>query len=426
MSAFDHLPIASDPNCNTSVKSLFVKRTSVVKLDLDKYTVLRNPNLEYPLRRIAAALLAVSFAAVVLVIGVPVPPAQADDSTNGISGAPSDGTVVDDRSRFSYQVDPGQHLDDFYLVRNTGTTPQSMKLFATDAFNTAKGEFGLLDTKSTPKDAGSWVSFASGQQSIVVPFAPGESKVVSFRLTVPANASPGDHAGGIVISVATPQGNIVVDRRVATRLYVRVKGELRAGLTIGSVAATYRPTLNPFSGTTELKFTVRNNGNVALGANLVARVETYLGIGASELVRASVAEMLPGSTRIVSVAVPGIPQIGYLNPHLSLVPTVDVDALSTGPLRTTQRDVNMFVMPWWLLILIAFASAIWAIIVFRRKRDAVRAKEWITHMESEARQTARDERIPETVGAVNDSTAGTPQIAETSARNGEETPPHGD
>lgn len=370
--------------------------------------MLRNPKLERPLRRIVAALLAVSFAAVVLVIGVPVTTARADDSTNGISGAPSDGTVVDDRSRFSYQVDPGQHLDDFYLVRNTGTTPQSMKLFATDAFNTAKGEFGLLDTKTTPKDAGSWVSFASGQPSIVVPLAPGESKVVSFRLTVPANASPGDHAGGIVISVATPQGNIVVDRRVATRLYVRVKGDLQAGLTIGSVAATYRPTLNPFSGTTVLKFTVRNNGNVALGANMVTQVKTYLGIGASGLVHASVSEMLPGSTRVVSVEVPGVPQIGYLNPHLSLVPTVDPDALSPGALRITERDVNMFVMPWWLLILIALAAAIWAFIILRRKRDAARAQEWIAHMESEARRTAADERIPETVGAPSDSSASGP------------------
>lgn len=400
---FPPTPPAFDPNCNASVKRLFVKRISVVKLYLDNCIVLRNPKLEHPLRRLVAALLAVSFAAVVLVAGAPIVAARADDSTNGISGAPSDGTAVDDRSRFSYQVDPGQHLDDFYLVRNTGTTPQSMKLFATDAFNTAKGEFGLLDTKTPPKDAGSWVSFSNGLPSVVVPLAAGESKIVSFRLTVPANASPGDHAGGIVISVATPQGNIVVDRRVATRMYVRVKGDLQAGLTIGSVAATYRSTLNPFSGTTVLKFTVRNNGNVALGANMVAQVKTYFGIGASGLVHANVAEMLPGSTRVVSVEVPAVPQIGYLNPTLSLVPTVDPDALSPGPLHSTARDVNMFVMPWWLLILIVIAAAIWTFVIFRRRRDAARAKEWIAHAEAEARRMAEDQRIPETVGAPSDS-----------------------
>jgi hypothetical protein len=401
------IPSAFDPNCKASVKRLFVKRISVVKLDLDRCTVLRNPKLEHPLRRIAAATLAASFAAALMVAGAALSAARAADSTNGISGAPSDGTTVDDRSRFSYQVDPGQHLDDFYLVRNTGTTPQSMKVFATDAFNTAKGDFGLLDTKTQPKDAGSWVSFSNGQPSTVLPLASGESKIVSFRLTVPANASPGDHAGGIVISAATSQGNIVVDRRVATRMYVRVKGALQPALTVGSIAANYRPTLNPLFGTTDLKFTVRNNGNVALAANMVAQVKTFFGIGASRLVNASVAEMLPGSTRVVTVEIPGVPQIGYLNPHLSLAPTIDTDALSPGPLRTTVRDVNIFVMPWWLLILIAVAAVLWGFIVLRRKRDAVRAQQWIAHMETEARRTAEDERTPETIGAASGSSAAT-------------------
>ena len=343
--------------------------------------------------------------ATVLVTGGYVMPAQAADSTNGISGAPSDGTAVDDRSRFSYQVDPGQHLDDFYLVRNTGTSAQTMKIFATDAFDAASGAFSLLDTKTAPKDSGSWVKFPNGTSSVDVPLAAGASKIVSFRLTAPADASPGDHAGGIVISVATPQGNIIVDRRVATRMYVRVKGAIQAALTVGNITAAYRPTINPFSGSTVLRFTVRNNGNVALGANLVAQVKSYFGIGASGLVRSSVPEMLPGSTRVVAVEVPGVPQVGYLSPQLSLVPTVDTDALSPGPLRSTTRDTNMFVTPWWLLILIAIAGAIWAFIVFRRRRDATRAGEWIAHMESEARRTAGDERVPQTVGARSESEA---------------------
>jgi hypothetical protein len=398
-----HETTRSNPNCNTSVKWLFVKRISVVKLNLDKCIVLQIPNLQHPWRRLAAAILAVSLLASALVTGAPVLPAQADDGTNGISGAPSDGTAVDDRSRFSYQVDPGQHLDDFYLVRNTGTSAQTMKIFATDAFDAASGAFSLLDTKTAPKDSGSWVKFPNGTSSIDVPLAAGASKIVSFRLTAPADASPGDHAGGIVISVATPQGNIIVDRRVATRMYVRVKGAIQAALTVGNIAAAYLPTINPFSGSTVLKFTVRNNGNVALGANLVVRVKSYFGISASGLVRSSVSEMLPGSTRVVSVEVPGVAQVGYLSPQLSLVPTVDTDALSPGPLRTTTRDTNMFVTPWWLLILIAIAGAIWALIVFRRRRDATHAEKWIAHVESEARHTATDELVPATVGARSDS-----------------------
>ena len=360
--------------------------------------MLLHPRVVAPLRRPVATLLTVLYLAGIVAFGG-APAARADGGTDGISGAPSDGTSIDGRSRFSYQVDPGQHLDDFYLVRNTGTTVQNMKIFSTDAFDTPRGEFSLLDTKASPKDSGLWVTFPNGSNSVTVPLAPGESRVVSFRLTVPADASPGDHAGGIVISVATPQGNIVVDRRIATRLYVRVKGALQAALTVSSITSTYHVALNPFAGSTTVNFTVKNNGNVALGANLVASVKTYLGIGASGLQRTSISELLPGSTRVVTVEVPGVAQLGYLNPHVSLVPTVDPDALNPGPLRDVERDTTLFVVPWWLLILLVIAAAIVLVVRIRHRVDGSRAAAWIEHTEAEARRKALEEREVAGVGA---------------------------
>src|SRR4051794_20169077 len=83
---------------------------------------------------------------VLLVVGAGLTlatPARAED-TVGIAGAPSNGTDPDGRSRFSYQVQPGQQVADAYLVRNTGTTDQSVTLMATDAYNTDDGAFALL------------------------------------------------------------------------------------------------------------------------------------------------------------------------------------------------------------------------------------------------------------------------------------------
>jgi hypothetical protein len=202
-----------------------------------------------------------------------------------------------------------------------------------------------------------------------------------------------------VISVATPQGNIVVDRRIATRLYVRVKGALQAALTVSSITSTYHLALNPFAGSTTVNFTVKNNGNVALGANLVASVRTYLGIGASGLQRTSVSELLPGTTRVVSVEVPGVAQLGYLNPHVSLVPTVDPEALNPGPLREVGRDTTLFVTPWWLLILLFIAATIVIVVRLRRRVDGSRAAAWIEHTEAEARRKALEEREVAGVGA---------------------------
>jgi len=246
--------------------------------------VLFTPELSRRRHRLISALLAaLVFAGIAA--AAPAGAALADD-TAGISGQPANEQGPDDRTRFSYQASPGQHIDDLYLVRNTGTTAQVMTVFATDAYNTDDGSYGLLDTDDQPTDAGSWVSFAGGVPSMQVPIEPGATQLVPFSVDVPADASPGDHAAGIVISVVSPQGDILVDRRVATRLYVRVPGDLQASLTISSLSADYSPQLNPFNGSTSITATITNNGNVALGGAMVAGVNTYFGIAASGIVRA--------------------------------------------------------------------------------------------------------------------------------------------
>ncbi|WP_291057646.1 hypothetical protein [Herbiconiux sp.] len=342
-------------------------------------------------RLVAAALVGLVLASGMVAASAAVP-ARADD-TDGISGSPSSDTGPDGRSRFSYQVAPGQVLEDYYVLKNTGSTAQVMKVFATDAYNTDDGSYGLLDTDATPTGAGNWVAFDGGQKVLEIPLDPGAQQVVPFSITVPADAAPGDHAAGIVISVTTAEGQILVDRRVATRLYVRVPGDLQPALTISSIAADYQGEFNPFDGHTTITFTVKNSGNVALGAEMVAGVNTYLGIGTGEQTRQELAEMLPGSTRTITMTVNGTGQLGYLNPYVSMQPTVDADALDPGALPTVNRDTVTFAVPWLLLVLLVIAAAIWGFLRLRRARDEKTARDWIAYTEAEARRKARDEGV---------------------------------
>ena len=339
-------------------------------------------------RLVSAVLAALVFAGIAA--AAPAGTALADD-TAGISGQPANETGADDRTRFSYQAGPGQHIDDQYLVRNTGTTAQVMTVFATDAYNTDDGSYGLLDTDDQPTDAGSWISFPGGVPSMQVPLEPGATQLVPFAVDVPADAGPGDHAAGIVISVLSPQGDILVDRRVATRLYVRVPGDLQASLTISSLATEYKSELNPFNGSTAITATITNNGNVALGGSIVAGMNTYFGIPASGAVRAELSEMLPGSTRTLTIDVPGVAQLGYLSSYVRIAPTVDEEALNPGPLREVSRDSALFVMPWWLLIIVVLGLAIWQFLRFRRRRDEKNAAAWVEFTEAEARRKAAEE-----------------------------------
>ncbi|MFB2582953.1 hypothetical protein ACEXQD_17025 [Herbiconiux sp. P15] len=356
------------------------------------------------LNRISRRALALTLVAAALTGGLlvasPLSSASADD-TDGISGAPSSETGADGRSRYSYEASPGQQLTDNLIVRNTGTTAKTMKVYATDAYNTEDGAFGLLDTGVAPTDAGSWVTFADGAKQLDIPLDPGGSQVVPFTLDVPADARPGDHAAGMVISVTGVEGQILVDRRVATRLYVRVPGDLQPALTISSIAADYQGEFNPLDGQTTITFTVQNSGNVALGATMVAGVNTYFGIGAAGQVRQELAEMLPGSTRTVTLTVPGTGQWGYLNPYVSLQPTVDDDALDPGALGQVNRDTITFAIPWLFLAVLVIAAGVLLFFRIRRARDEKTARDWIAYTEAEARRKAREEA--EKPAAVNGS-----------------------
>jgi dihydroorotate dehydrogenase (fumarate) len=360
------------------------------QLLLDKSTVLLIPALTRIPRRVVVVALVAAALTGGLIVTSPIGSARADD-TDGISGAPSTETSADGRSRFSYQASPGQQLTDNYVVRNTGTTAKTMKVFATDAYNTEDGAYGLLDTGVVPADAGNWVTFEGGAKQLDIPLDPGATRVIPFTLDVPADAAPGDHAAGIVVSVTGAEGQILVDRRVATRVYVRVPGDLQPALSISSIAADYQGQFNPLDGQTTITFTVKNSGNVALGATMLAGVNTYFGIGAAEQTRQELAEMLPGSTRTITMTVPGTGQWGYLNPYVSLQPTIDDDALDPGVLPQVHRDTVTFAVPWLLLIAIAIAAAIYLFIRIRRARDEKTARDWIAYTEAEARRKARDE-----------------------------------
>jgi len=330
--------------------------------------------------------------------------APAEDSI-GISAAPLNDADAAGRTRFDYQMSPGQTLDDTYVVSNTGTTVQTFTVFATDAFNTEEGSFGLLDTGVEPSDAGAWVQF-SGAKSVVVDLQPGESASLPFTVAAPADASPGDHAAGLVVSVLADDGQVLVDRRVGTRLYVRVPGDLQPNLTVAGMTASYTPSLNPLAGETTVTFTVRNAGNVALSGALKTEIRGPFGIGLSAPVEQDVDEMLPGSTRTITTTVSGVGQWVFLNPVVTLYPSVDETALNPGPLTSVTRDTVLFVVPWALLAVVLVGLVVWGWIWFSRRRNDRRAAAWVEYTEAEARRKAETEREPVGAGSTDSKQSG--------------------
>lgn len=340
--------------------------------------------------RVRAAAASLLLAAT-LAVGLGAGTAAADD-VDGIAASPAASGAADQtRSRYSYQVEPGQQISDEYYVQNSGTTAQSVTVYATDAFNSDDGSFALLNGDQAPSDAGSWVTFDGGASQVTIDLAPAESRVIPFTVTTPADASPGDHAGGIIVSAISESGEISLDRRVAVRLYMRVKGDLQPNLSVGSVAASYTPNINPFAGEVSVTLTVRNAGNVALGADTIANVRGLFGLPLSGDVNVEIPEMLPGTTRTVTMTVPGVGPWVLLSPHVSLTPKIDQGAINPGPLLRVERDTSLFVVPWVLFVLILLIAAVVVVMRLRRRANDRRAAAWLEYTEAEARRKARED-----------------------------------
>ena len=348
-------------------------------------------------------------------------PAAAED-TIGIAGRPAaaDGSN-DGRTRFSHSADPGQQIADTYFVQNTGTLPQTFTILAADGYNDDAGAFALQPTDQAPVDLGAWVTFENGTNRLQLDLQPGESRVVPFVITVPANATPGDHSGGIAASVVTPSGQVKIDRRLGTRMYVRVSGEIRTGLAVGALGGDYSGDWwNPFTGTLKLRYTVENTGNIALASNVSIGLNTWFGIPLSTAVGDAIPELLPGSTRTYETEVPGVAAWGYLNPWVKLNPFVEGDDPSKRlSVQATNRDAVVVAMPWLLVALLALVGLFLGFRAWRRSVDAKRAAAWIEYTEAEARKKIAAEQSDVLVGTGSAAPDASRRTADAAMRSGE-------
>lgn len=317
--------------------------------------------------RRAAAILA-SLAVVTLpVVALPVVtlpgPAVAAPAAAAAAWSvqPSSRTGPGNRPFFTYDLAPGGTVTDYVAVTNLGTTEMTFTVYGSDAFNTPAGGFDLLPAARESVDLGSWVRL--GQTTVTVP---ARSRAdIPFVLNVPANATPGDHAGGIVAAVTTTGADAAghttrVEQRVGSRLYLRVNGELSPGLRVDGLTAGYRPGWMPFTGDLSLTYTVRNTGNTRSTPGQRVTVEGLLGLPAGSATLEALPEMLPGAALERTVRLPGRPAL------LRLTASV---ALSSSDGASARSTAGVWAWSWYhLAVLLLIAAAAWAIRRRTRRR----------------------------------------------------------
>ncbi|MCC3763114.1 DUF916 domain-containing protein [Glycomyces sp. TRM65418] len=288
--------------------------------------------------------------------------------TWGVNPSGQDGP--DGRAAFDYALDPGATLVDFVGVSNFGTEPITVQLYASDAYTTETGAFDLLPSDEAPIDVGSWIGF--NEQTLAI--APGTRLDVPFALTVPADATPGDHVGGIVAAVVEAatdaSGNeILVERRVGARVHLRVSGELDPELTPELGHVSYHYEWNPVEpGSVSFEYAVENAGNVRLQGRLVARIGGPWDLLAHEVVLAELPQILPGDRFEGTAEIDAVWPLAYLDAALIVRPEPVDEADTASRLIPRSEEAGLWAPPWPQAAVAAAAALLIGIAVKTRKR----------------------------------------------------------
>lgn len=321
-------------------------------------------------RRWAGAAIAAVTAALV---AAPVAAVAADDSPVTWAVTPADENGPDGRRVVDLEVDPGQSVTEHLAVRNLSEREATFALGASDGYYTATGRFTMLPQSEESVDAGTWVTIEP-----TVTLAPNETRVVPFTVTVPDNATPGDHAAGVAASVRSSGADasgaqVGVDSRVGYRLSVRVTGELAPALSVGGVHADYVPSWSLFApGRVEIAYEVSNTGNTAL--------EVSDSVGAAPSARGA---LLPGESRRVDVDAVTAWPLGLLFLDLEVMATAPGTTLSATPVT---HDLVVWAVPWLHLLAATGLVLLLVAVLAGRRRGRRRFDDLLRRAREEGRR----------------------------------------
>ncbi|WP_328463277.1 DUF916 domain-containing protein [Actinoplanes sp. NBC_00393] len=310
-------------------------------------------------------------AAVLLLILAPAPASAAPGDT-GVrwSVQPSTAKGPDGRDFIIRRAAPGERLTDYVGITNLTAKPQTFTVYGTDAYNTDDGSFALLAAAEKPTDIGSWIALGAREYTV-----PANTRLdVPFSITVPANATPGDHAGGVIASIAEEQTDangqkVLVDRRVAARVYLTVAGAVAPTLKIDTVRLEYAQSANPADGgVMTVSYLVRNTGNQRLDGTGSVRVTGPFGWQLARTEAMEIPELLPGGSVTITERIVGVQPAIRLSAHVDVEP-----AAFDQKLPAVSRGTGVWAWPWVLIVVLGVAVLylFFRFIRFIRRRRAM-------------------------------------------------------
>lgn len=241
---------------------------------------------------------ALALVALVVLLVAAAPAVAAEGSHVGLRPADPDQSWV------VLGLAPGASQRAQAVVSNTSDAPQAVRFSTADATTTADGVFTLAGEAEPRRGVGAWITPDVTRLTL----APHESRRIGFTVRVPEGATPGDHAGGLLVQAdgageaASGDGmSVTIVERVGLRVYVEVPGVRDGRVALDGLHADVvrdggvRGLLGMPDGV-DVRFTVRNAGNVGY-SRIHALVELMDGDEVRAATQVDLGTLLPGGVR---------------------------------------------------------------------------------------------------------------------------------
>ncbi len=195
-------------------------------------------------------------------------------------------------------IDPGAVKQFSVSIRNESDVEQTFYLGRRDIVGVRDGNVPVYadeEQETTSLDMSSWIVLE--QESMVV--GPRSEVPLTFTVTVPTDAAPGNHFAGIFVSMEPPklrESGAAIGYEVANIISLRVAGEVMEEASIRQFS-----TDNYIYGSPNVNFNVRieNSGNTLVRPTGPLEITNMFGQKVSEnlIFNESAAAIFPRSTR---------------------------------------------------------------------------------------------------------------------------------
>lgn len=191
----------------------------------------------------------------------------------GIGGRPAYPRQDNSRTEdiFIHTLEPGSTKDEGVVVVNNSSEKKTILVYSADSTPSSGGGFACKQFVEEKKDVGAWISLSKTE----VTLEPKTNEIIPFVISVPGNASVGEHNGCILMqekkdTTDTPGMNLSL--RTGLRVAITIPGEIKRSLEIVGFAITKRD-----DGSFLLKPQVKNNGNVSIDTTVNLSTSYFFG-----------------------------------------------------------------------------------------------------------------------------------------------------